>query len=385
MYVNLYIVTNDVNNKVYIGQTSETLKRRWRNHINDAMYKDGNTNKFHNALITIGISHFNIRLIGQFDVSVIDEKEIEYIAKYDSFKNGYNSTLGGGLGIRIPIETREHIFNLYKNGYSRADISREVGCGVTKVTDILMEYDIMPDFERNEPVSIVMYDKEFNIQKVFNSKKEAYEFIINNENPRCNKQGFYGHIKKAFDTGCIRYGHHWQLASDLIHEDKIFKTKFDKEAYIQGKQVYKPEGEQYWIIDKRPKKHKITKNIKDTNKTSNLIDKNIKHQRKSKKPDKEVLKDLLNVKSYEDIGRMYNVTGKTVRKWADSYSLVTSRQIDKSGVTCVELNIHFNTFKEAAEYLIQNSYYNTFNVNKLAYNISKAKKKHIKYLKFTWK
>ena len=81
---------------------------------------------------------------------------------------------------------------------------------------------------------------------------------------------------------------------------------------------------------------------------------------------------------------MYNVTGKAVRKWADSYGLATSRQMDKSGVTCVELNIHFSTFKEAAEYLIQNRYYNTFNINKLAYDISKAKKEHIKYLKFTW-
>lgn len=157
--------------------------------------------------------------------------------------------MGGGLGIRIPIELREYAVSLYISGYSRTDIANEIGCGKAKVKDILLEYGISPDFERNTPVSIIMYNKYFNIQKIFNSKNEAYYYILNNENPKCNKEGFYGHIKKSFQTGCIRYGHRWQLASDLVYEDKVFRTKFDKEAYIQGKPAYQPEGKKYYIVD----------------------------------------------------------------------------------------------------------------------------------------
>lgn len=75
---------------------------------------------------------------------------------------------------------------------------------------------------------------------------------------------------------------------------------------------------------------------------------------------------------------------KAVRKWADSYGLVESRKIDSSGVTCIELNIHFNTFKEAAEYLINNGLTSATNVGTLGYRISQAKKNNTKYQNFHW-
>ena len=43
MLVNLYIIKNDINNLVYIGQTSESIQRRFAKHIADALYKDFNT------------------------------------------------------------------------------------------------------------------------------------------------------------------------------------------------------------------------------------------------------------------------------------------------------------------------------------------------------
>lgn len=377
MLVNLYIVTNDLNNKVYIGQTSKTLKQRWDNHINDALKRDGNTNKFHNALITLGIEHFSISLIDKFDVSIIDEKEIEYIAKYDSFKNGYNSTLGGGLGIRIPIEVREHIADLYRLGYNRSTIAKEIGCTANTVTNILTEYGILPDFESNKSIDILMYDKYFTPQKVFKSKLEAYTFLVNNENANCDKQGFYGHIKKSFKDGCVRYGHRWQLVSDLIYEDMIFRTKFDKEAYLQGKQAYKAAYSEYYIVD-NVLNEIIKYNAKDQN---NNID--VKKQ-SSRIPDMDTLSTLISKYSYEEIGRMYSVTGKAIRKWADSYDLVKSRKIDLDGVTCVELDIHFDTFKEAANFLIKNNYTNATHVGTLGYKISQAKKYNKPFKGFTW-
>ena len=101
-------------------------------------------------------------------------------------------------------------------------------------------------------------------------------------------------------------------------------------------------------------------------------------------PDKETLQFLINQYSYEAIGRRYGVTGKAVRKWCDNYSLVESKPRDSSGVTCVELNIHFNTFKEAAEYLVNNYVTTTSSIKHIAYDISRAKKDKQLYQGYTW-
>lgn len=109
----------------------------------------------------------------------------------------------------------------------------------------------------------------------------------------------------------------------------------------------------------------------------------IKKQRESI-PDKEVLQYLISTMSYEEIGRHYGVTGKAVRKWCDSYDLVESHKRDSSGVTCVELNLYFKTFKEAAEYLVNNGYSKATNIGTLAYRVSQAKKENKKYSGFHW-
>ena len=95
-----------------------------------------------------------------------------------------------------------------------------------------------------------MYDELFNPIKVFNSIDESRNYIIDNElYTSTDLRNYYRLLHKSFDKGNIAYGHRWQLASDLVYEDKIFRTKFDKEAYIQGKPAYQPEGKKYWVVE----------------------------------------------------------------------------------------------------------------------------------------
>lgn len=98
---NLYKIVNNINNKVYIGKTYKTIQERWRNHLSDAYKIDAESMeyarnaKLQRAIRKYGPEHFKIELIGQFEEGVLEQKEVEYIAKYDSYHNGYNSTLGG--------------------------------------------------------------------------------------------------------------------------------------------------------------------------------------------------------------------------------------------------------------------------------------------------
>jgi group I intron endonuclease len=111
--------------KKYIGQTIHEKERK-RRHTTSC--KNGVDNKFYRAVRKYGWNNFIYGIIEEYDDRVLNEQETFYIDYYDTFHNGYNSTLGGE-GVRgfthnentrkklskankgkiIPLETREKI------------------------------------------------------------------------------------------------------------------------------------------------------------------------------------------------------------------------------------------------------------------------------------
>lgn len=114
----IYKVTNDINDLVYIGQTLYLLENRWEWHINKSNNINDNC-KFHKALRELGYKHFKIEEIERVPTSILDEREIYWIKHYNSYFNGYNSTLGGNGGKKLPIyvdkEAVTKIIDLYVN------------------------------------------------------------------------------------------------------------------------------------------------------------------------------------------------------------------------------------------------------------------------------
>lgn len=91
----IYKIYNDKNCKLYIGQTKQTLKTRFQAHINAAK-RDNEKTKIYNAMNKYGINNFHIELIeDNLTKEEVDDRERYWIEYYDSYYNGYNSTLGG--------------------------------------------------------------------------------------------------------------------------------------------------------------------------------------------------------------------------------------------------------------------------------------------------
>jgi group I intron endonuclease len=92
----IYKFTNIINGKVYIGVTNRGIKTRRYEHI-----LGSRTNpkfKFHQAIKKYGIDSFKEEILVE-NVMTRDEAnklEIYYISIFDSYKNGYNMTQGGG-------------------------------------------------------------------------------------------------------------------------------------------------------------------------------------------------------------------------------------------------------------------------------------------------
>jgi len=90
------IYKHTINNKAYIGKTIGTLERRLNQHKRNAI-NNGNT-YFCNAIRKYGTDHIISEVLETCADSVLSEREKFWIAKFDTYKNGYNMTLGGDGG-----------------------------------------------------------------------------------------------------------------------------------------------------------------------------------------------------------------------------------------------------------------------------------------------
>lgn len=120
----VYIVRNTVNTKVYIGETLSPVKNRLRQHFNAAFCKNHRCRNCHffRAIRKYGIDKFYIEILetvcreSRTEVKeIIQSLEKQYIAKYDSFKNGYNSDSGGNGGKVISEYSRKLMSERKKN------------------------------------------------------------------------------------------------------------------------------------------------------------------------------------------------------------------------------------------------------------------------------
>ena len=87
----VYKITNSINNKIYVGQTTETLKQRFSRHIGYQLRDSNYKSKIHRAMIKYGVENFSIELLEEVsNQDELNEREYYWIHKLDTIKNGYN-------------------------------------------------------------------------------------------------------------------------------------------------------------------------------------------------------------------------------------------------------------------------------------------------------
>lgn len=216
----IYKFTNRINGKVYIGQTYN-LQTRLNSHKSKAL---NTKNKFYNAIRKYGWENFELSILSTITANtkeelsiLLDKLEIEYIRQYNSYKSGYNSTLGGHSkrGYKLSEEFSEKCKSRTYSDDTRKKmsisaknriISEETRLKLrnSAIKRNFSKYRELTTSSRNKAikralgVSVLQLDTNFNIINRFDSISDAIKYIKNSISPNLTLVG----IRKGLSRHC---------------------------------------------------------------------------------------------------------------------------------------------------------------------------------------
>jgi group I intron endonuclease len=174
--ITIYKITNTVTNKVYIGQTKQSITRRLKQHLYDSKRTD---TKLSRSIRKYGIDSFKIEVIvsGEFNRDFSDELERHYIQLFSSTVDtcGYNIKPGGN-SVPMSQETK------YKISLKLRGMKMPIRChysdvdryGLNKAEEVKLKRSLTHVGALN-PKSVKV--KIVEIDKTFDTIKDAAAFL----------------------------------------------------------------------------------------------------------------------------------------------------------------------------------------------------------------
>jgi group I intron endonuclease len=110
----IYLITNNINNKQYVGQTTCFFpsgrkcggKGRWVYHVYRALNGKNECRILANAIRKYGKNNFKLNILVKCDKKLLNQYECQFITKYNTISpNGYNIESGGSSCKKLHEET----------------------------------------------------------------------------------------------------------------------------------------------------------------------------------------------------------------------------------------------------------------------------------------
>lgn len=103
--IGIYKITNQINGKIYIGQ-SQNISQRWKAHRKHYQKDDY---PIYRAMRKYGIDNFSFEVIEECSLEELNDKEKYWIKYYDSHNpsNGYNLTDGGNTSLPLKLSEQQ--------------------------------------------------------------------------------------------------------------------------------------------------------------------------------------------------------------------------------------------------------------------------------------
>lgn len=194
----IYQITNDINGKIYIGKTEESIEKRWREHRNDYTKERCRDRPLYRAMNKYGIEHFHIEQLEETDNA--SEREIYWIEQKQSFKNGYNATMGGDGKRYLDYDL---IYSTYEAVQNAAEVARRLNISVDSVYTVIHQHGgiIKSAQEINKEKgskAVKMFNKQNEYVQSFASLTDAAQFLKdNNYTTSTDVRGIAVHIRQC--------------------------------------------------------------------------------------------------------------------------------------------------------------------------------------------
>lgn len=186
-YGRIYIIRNKINDKVYVGQTTVSLRLRFQNHLSAA--RKGKDYVIGKAIRKYGESNFFIELLEECAQEELNEREKYWISYFNSTDNkfGYNMSTGGNAVRTTKELDNDKVIQLFNSGVPAYKIAKMLHTGVSNITNLLRSLNIKYglDIQRTdsleESMIIDLYLDGYstvNISKKFNKNKSTIRRIL---------------------------------------------------------------------------------------------------------------------------------------------------------------------------------------------------------------
>lgn len=193
----IYQITNDINNKIYIGKTEFSIEKRFKEHCSDAFKEHNEKRPLYSAMRKYGIEHFHIELVEKTDNP--EEREKYWIEQKQSFKKGYNATLGGDGKKYLDYDL---IIASYKENKSIKDTAINLGISPDSVSSILHANNISiitssEVIQKKYGKVVNMYNLQDTFLKTFPSVNAAAKYMVENNLTGCKMTTIKQHITEV--------------------------------------------------------------------------------------------------------------------------------------------------------------------------------------------
>lgn len=192
----IYKIINKINNNCYIG-FSVNIEKRWSDHKTKAIHpqKQEDFDKvLYKAIRKYGVDSFLLEIIEELpnsDIDFLKEREIYWIDFYDSYRHGYNMTLGGDF--------------VGNNNIHRGE---EHGRAVFNNEDVIFCRNAYKNGERCNEVYYKLFKDKYTLsafRQMWHGKRWNHimpEVFENNPHPRCKFPiDVIKEIRTRFDNG----------------------------------------------------------------------------------------------------------------------------------------------------------------------------------------
>ena len=206
----IYLIKNNVNNKVYVGKTEISIAKRFQGHIRDSRRERCKNRPLYRAMNKYGVENFTVSMIEETDRP--EDREIFWIAFYDSYKNGYNATLGGDGKKYLDYDLIVSTYKILHNARQTASVLGISDDTVEKVIKQRGRLLSSAEVSRNENAkTIYMIGSDGCIEKEFFALRDAAKFLLKCNLARGSIGGIADHISQcAYGKRKSAYGKTWQ-------------------------------------------------------------------------------------------------------------------------------------------------------------------------------